>query len=68
MSEKTESANKNGQSRDTGNIKNIRHKTKTNNNKKHNTIQYVLNTAMLGLILVFVGYKFERSSPSYHLR
>jgi hypothetical protein len=38
MLEKTEGAIKNGQSRETGNIGYIRHKTKTNKTKKQNTI------------------------------
>jgi len=35
--DKTEWVIKNGQHRDTGNIGNTRHKTKTNKTKKHNT-------------------------------
>ena len=37
MLEKTEGAIKNGQSRDTGNIRNTRHKTKTKKQKQNNT-------------------------------
>ncbi len=44
MLEKTEWAIKNGQSRETGHIGYINHKTKKNTNI--NTTQYVLNTNM----------------------
>jgi len=37
--EKTEGEINNGQSRDTGNIGHIRHRTKTNKTQKHNTTQ-----------------------------
>jgi hypothetical protein len=42
--EKTEGTTKNGQSRDTANIRHTRHKTKTNKVQKYNTTQKKINS------------------------
>ena len=51
MLENTEGAIKKGQSRETGNIGYTRRKTKTNKQKPHNTINYIVKIVSNAVII-----------------